>query len=362
MSGVERHETSRGARIYRIPMHLFPELQGYAHLIVTSEWVALYDVGSGFGEAGEELEAGLAQVREEFGEPVSWEQLDWIWISHGHIDHFGGLPFVRSRCPAPVLIHPLDRRVLTRYEERLALIARRLRAFLVEAGVPGEEAESIMALYMLNKGLFASQPVDGSFADLPEHVRARLEFLHVPGHCPGQVIVLVDDILLSADHVLEHTSPHQSPERLSLYTGLGHYFESLAKLQAIAPQVRLTLGGHEGPVHDLAGHIELLFTMHAERMQHILATTDQPRTIFEIARRLFPITEGYHRLLALEEAAAHAEFLYLYGFLQIDNLEDLESDAPRPLLYRKTEVNGTPLEAFFQHTPVPQREPIRSAD
>jgi len=360
--GVERYETAEGARIYRIPMQLFPELEGFAHLIITPAFVALYDVGSGFGDAGEQLDAGLRQVRDQFGEHVDWEDISCVLLSHGHIDHFGGLPFVRSRCQAPVYIHALDRRVLTRYEERLALVARRLRAFLMEAGVPGEEAEGIMALYMLNKGLFTSQEVDGTYEDLPSEVRARLRFLHVPGHCPGQVVVLVDDILLSADHVLEHTSPHQSPERLSLYTGLGHYFESLSRLQVFASKVRLTLGGHEGPIHDLDRHIHSLFAMHGERMRDILGMAEQPLTIYEIAGRLFPITEGYHRLLALEEAAAHVEFLYLHGFLRIENLADLERDDARPLEYTRTEVPGTPLEAFAQLAGVPCREPSRTVD
>ena len=141
--GVERHETAEGARIYRIPMQLFPELEGFAHLIITPAFVALYDVGSGFGDAGEQLDAGLRQVRDQFGEHVDWEDISCVLLSHGHIDHFGGLPFVRSRCQAPVYIHALDRRVLTRYEERLALVARRLRAFLTEAGVPGEEEQDL---------------------------------------------------------------------------------------------------------------------------------------------------------------------------------------------------------------------------
>ena len=334
---VERFESRGGTRLYRIPLDLFPELEGYAHVIVSSGMVALWDVGSGFGNANEQLEAGLEEIRSRYREEVSWDNLTHIFLSHGHIDHFGGLAHVRELSKAPVFIHELDRRVLARYEERLALIARRLRAFLVEAGVPKEEGEGIMALYMLNKGLFSSQRVDATYGDVNMAV-GPMRFLHVPGHCPGQVVALIDDILLSADHVLEHTSPHQSPERLSLNTGLGHYFESLRRLCPLAPSIRITLGGHEGPIYDLSRRLESLFAMHRERMEQILAMSDRGITIHEIAARLFAITEGYHRLLALEEAAAHVEYLYLRGFLCVENYQDLERDEPVPMLYRRTEV------------------------
>ena len=53
---TEAFRSSGGARIYRIPMQLFPELWGYAHLVVADGIVALVDVGSGFGESNDHLE------------------------------------------------------------------------------------------------------------------------------------------------------------------------------------------------------------------------------------------------------------------------------------------------------------------
>ncbi len=141
-----------------MPLDLFPDLQGFSHLIIYGEVVALFDVGSGFGDSNAQLEEGLEQVRSAFSENIGWEDLTHILISHGHIDHFGGLHFVRERSQAPLGIHELDRRVLIQYEGRVAISAHRLHTFCIEAGVPSEKQEELLALYLLNKHAFPIHP------------------------------------------------------------------------------------------------------------------------------------------------------------------------------------------------------------
>ena len=126
-------------------------------------------------------------------------------------------------------------RVLTRYEERLRLVTHRLRGFLVEAGVGEEQQAAVLEVYRVHKQLFSSVPVDLTYE--AEGMRlGPLTFTHVPGHCPGQVVMQIDDVLLSGDHVLSVISPHQSPEVLSDYTGLGHYLESLERIRPFGGQ------------------------------------------------------------------------------------------------------------------------------
>jgi glyoxylase-like metal-dependent hydrolase (beta-lactamase superfamily II) len=334
MSTVTSFHTERGSRIYRIPLEVFPGLWGHAHLVCTEAVTALVDVGSGFGSCNEQLEAGLAAVRGEHGEAVDWATLSHILVTHGHIDHFGGLAFVRQRCAAPVGVHPLDRTVLTNYEERLSVISRRLGRFLAEAGVLPAQREELMALYRVNKALFASIPVDFVYQEAEDRV-GSMRILHVPGHCPGQVVIRVDEVLLSSDHVLPETTPHQAPESLCPYTGLGHYLESLDRLLDLAGGIRLTLGGHEAEMTDLPGRVGEIRAMHAERLASVLDLMEVPHTIAELAQALFPDAGGYHVLLALEEAGAHVEYLAQRGCLGIDNLGELESEDLVPIRYHR---------------------------
>ena len=333
---VERFETRSGGRIYRLPLDLFPDLQGFSHLILYGEVVALFDVGSGFGDSNAQLEEGLERVRSEFSENIGWEDLTHILISHGHIDHFGGLHFVRERSKAPLGIHELDRRVLIQYEGRVAIAAHRLHTFCIEAGVPSEKREELLALYLLNKMLFQSIPIDFTFEAQGMHI-GEIELVHVPGHCPGQVIAVVDDVLLTADHILDHTSPHQAPERLTLSTGLEHYLASLDAIRPHAANARLALGGHGRPIHEIGARIDEIQAVHDERLELILELSSSPTSIYEIAQALFPNTGGYHELLALEEAAAHVEYLHARGLLCLSNVEALDPEMDVMLTYVRYE-------------------------
>ncbi len=343
--GLARFETSGGDRIYRIPLDIFPGMHGYAHIVITKDLVVLFDVGSGFGVSNEQLEAGLEHISVEFKERAGWDRITHILISHAHIDHYGGLHFVRERTSAPIGIHELDRRVLTNYEERLEVIEPRFRAFLVESGVPETKADGLVTLYLLHKQLFSSIEVDFSFEAIGMRLNG-LEFIHVPGHCSGQVVARVGDILLSADHILEQTSPHMAPESLSLNTGLEHYLASLQKVAPLTKQVRLALGGHEGSIEDPEARIEAIMAVHRERLNQILDLLETSATIYEVSQELFPETEAYHQILAVEETAAHFEYLYSRGFVELTNLEDFKSVENTPRKYIRMNIKESVMPAL----------------
>lgn len=336
MSGneIEVYTSSSDARIYRIPLDLFPGLKGFAHLIFADEVTALLDVGSGIGECDQQLEEGLLQINKDYSEKAEWKDITHVVISHGHIDHFGGLPYVQSKTDAQVVVHELDRRVLTGYEERLTVVAHHLQEFLIEAGAEKQVRDDLMNMYLLNKHLFRSTSVDFVLNGATTNI-GPLKTIHVPGHCPGQVVIQVDDILLTSDHILQTTSPHQAPEQLTLYTGLGHYLDSLSKLVPLSSEIRVALGGHEAAITDLGKRIKEIINLHKERLIQVLDLLEKPRTIVEVSNMLFPQADGYHELLAIEEAGAHVEYLAQRGHLSIENLEGLEIGVPTPIVYRR---------------------------
>lgn len=331
---VRRFETCNGIRIYQLPMEVFPAFVAYAYLVLADgTTVVLLDAGSGFGESSVQLLAGLAEVRQRFGEAITPAELTRIIITHGHIDHFGGLTALRHHTTAPIGIHELDRRVLQNYEERLVITSKNLRIFLERAGVRAERRDELMSMYTMPKNLFHSVDVGFTIHD-GDVLDGLFRFIHTPGHCPGQVCVQVEDVLFTADHILSRTTPHQAPESITRYTGLGHYLDALERVAQI-PNVALALGGHEDPIDDLPARVAAIRASHQRKLDRTLEICRTPVTINEVSRQLFPQVSGYNVLLALEEAGAHVEYLYDRGLLGLDNLDEVASMENPPLRYRR---------------------------
>jgi glyoxylase-like metal-dependent hydrolase (beta-lactamase superfamily II) len=332
MSELSTFPTSAGRMIYSFPVQAFPMLVANIYVIDDGDQLILVDTGSGREESNAGLLAGFEALGEKMGRPVSLADLDLILVTHGHVDHFGGLPFVRQFTDAPIGVHILDRRILSHYEERVIVAARRLERFLEGAGVSVAHRDDLMQMYLFAKGVYRSTPVQFLLDEVTPV--AGIEAIHVPGHCPGQVCLRVDDILLTADHVLSRTTPHQAPESITMNMGLGHYLDALDKIAGVEG-VRLALGGHEEPIEDLAGRVAEIRKLHEYRLQRLLdICSGEPLAIREISREMFGRQHSYHILLALEETGAHVEYLYQRGELVAANLDEIEQSSNPVIRYR----------------------------
>lgn len=333
MKSVKKYVSSTGRRIYSFPVQVFSGLVANIYLISDDERLILIDCGSGMEQSNDDFSAGFEAITEEYGETVSLSNLHAILITHGHIDHFGGLPFIREQSDAPIGVHTLDARVLSNYEERVVVASRRLETFLKGSGIPSDQRSNLMAMYLFAKGIYHSTPVQFQLDEGKPALR-DIDVYHVPGHCPGQVCLQVDDILLTADHILSWTTPHQAPESITNNMGLGHYLDSLEKIKRLS-NIRLGLGGHEEPMKDLPKRIGEIIKAHDIRLDKVLEICREPISIAGISERLFGQVTDYHVLLALEEAGAHVEYLYQRGELVATNLEEIERKSDPVIQYQR---------------------------
>ena len=186
-----------------------------------------------------DLRGGFAALAAHFGERVRLEAVQHVVITHSHIDHFGFVGWFQDHTRAAIYIHELDARVLQNFEERIVLASKDVRVFLERAGLGRESREELEAMYRESKSFFKSVRLDRKLRDGDRIVNGYAVH-HVPGHCPGQICVQVDEVLFTADHVLARITPHQSPAAITPFCGLEHYLQSLGKVRRL-PGITLAL-------------------------------------------------------------------------------------------------------------------------
>jgi len=158
-----------------------------------------------------------AAVGEQVGDFVEKNKLEVLFIlnTHGHSDHIGGNEFYKKLYPkAKLLIHHADK-------DMLADPKANLSAFFAK------EIVSPVADALLQ---------DGEKITLGEQT---LTVLHTPGHTPGGVCFLGDEVLISGDSLFD-----QSVGRCDLPGGdLRQLLASIkAKLMSLPDRLRVYPG------------------------------------------------------------------------------------------------------------------------
>jgi len=161
------------------------------------------------GDDGAEL---VAMVRE------SGAKLEEIWLTHGHIDHIGGVAEVQRHFPVPVRLHPLDRPFYDTLSARMA------------------------EMY----GLRFDQPdppeLELAEGDVLSCGKLRFTVMHVPGHAPGLVSFNGEGVALCGD-LLFAGSIGRTDLPLCDPRAMNDSLERIARL----PEETVIHPGHGGP-------------------------------------------------------------------------------------------------------------------
>ncbi len=333
---VKRFVASNGARVYRIPCRVLENLMARVYLVLGAGPPTLIDTGSGQGESTAQILVGLETVRTEFDEPVRPGDIKRILITHGHVDHVGGLWDLLDSIDAELGIHPLDRRALTAREERSVMAMRRTRAFLRQAGVAPERRNRLTDNDRFVRERYRSLRSDISLDD--GRVLDGLQFIHTPGHTPGHVCVVVGDLLLAGDHILARTIPQLWPETMIPFCGLAHYLDSLDKVRQTGG-FDMALPAHEPTIRDVYRRIDTIRESHVRRLgrvAEVVAEAERPMSVSDIAQKLYTQATGFRGLLALTDVGARVEYLHQRGQLAIVNLDELEREEDAVCRYGPT--------------------------
>ena len=310
--GPDQLLASLGVRRIPVPVP-FAEAGGPANIYVIDEdggGVALFDAGIGTREGRDAIHEGFAALGLSLGD------VRRIFISHGHLDHYGYARAVQEASGAPVHAHARDHDKLTG-RERTAGRLERYSAYLARLGAPGELLEHVRIHWQdtLRMARPLQEVLPLSEGDRLHFARFDAEVLHLPGHTPGLVGLWAPKprVFFSDDHLLERVSPNPL---LDLEGNLEPTHRALCAYVRSAKRVRELPIGLVAPGHALPfeGHVQLidrLLGFYDKRQDRIveLLRSDGALTPAALSPRVFPRARSWQLYLTLSEVMGNLEVL-----------------------------------------------------
>ncbi|UCF90600.1 MAG: MBL fold metallo-hydrolase [Desulfobacterales bacterium] len=247
------------------------------------------------------------------------EDLERIYLTHGHVDHFGMAGRLAAISGAQIFIHDNDKqKVQLTFEDLFDREFYLFEAYFQESGVADRQWRGY---YHALKELITTlaEPVESGVetltdGELVECGERKLKVYHLPGHTPGSVCFYDpgQGLLFAGDHLLAEISPNPllelSARARNGYQSLKSYLKSLRRTQQL--DISLVLPGHGKNIDYPQELIRQFLRHHAERKKKILdLLCGQEKTKWEISCALFGELEGRQIFLGLSEVEGHLELL-----------------------------------------------------
>jgi len=287
-------ELPNGIRRVTCPL---PTRPGHVHayLLPGDDGWTLVDTGIGLPDAAERWAAELDEI-----------DVVRIFVTHFHPDHIGAAADVAELTGATVYEGTLDYAQARMVWGNLEW-PQRIADWFLTHGVPRPIAEELIESGSAYTPFIRYQP-DPTLVSNGEHLDGW-ELVDAPGHADGQLCLIKDGVLLSADHLLGRITPTVGLWPESRPDPLGDYIHSLERTIELAPW--LALPGHGEPIVDPVGRAHELIEHHRERLGVAEASlTVAARTGYDLSFDLFGAElKAASRRFAVAETLSHLERL-----------------------------------------------------
>ncbi len=170
--------------------------------------------------------------------------------------------------------------------------------------------------------------------DLLHYGEFTFEVLEVPGHTPGQIVLLERSqrLLIAGDHILNEITPNISFWGFEHGDALGHYKESLLKIRAL--DLEWALPSHRTRIHPVNQRIDELLLHHEERLAEVLAILEKhpeaitARTVasfmdWSVRQKDFNQFPSPQKWFATSEAMAHLHHLSEKGLVKMTSVNGI---------------------------------------
>jgi glyoxylase-like metal-dependent hydrolase (beta-lactamase superfamily II) len=303
------------------------------YVVESSDGLALIDVGYNDETAWLALLAGLEHIG------CSTDDVNWVFVTHIHRDHYGLAARLQRASGARIGMHPLEAVGLPSRHGTVHRQSQRLLSWMIRSGVPTHEAESMIPSSLAGDHVMEMPEPDLLIEDGDRLPLASRSFRGVwtPGHTPGHLCFLEEEqnLLFAGDHVLPRITSNISTLPGQPANPLAAYLSSLETCYRFNPSE--VLPAHQYRFSGLHDRLDDLLLHHEARLAEIagLAPATHGLTAWQLCQlatwaRPWRESTPLIRRNALAETHAHLALLQWRGAVTLDgrNGRDVWTRAP----------------------------------
>ena len=284
--------------------------------VLKGDAITLVDAGPKTDEAREALIHGLRQLNLEMSD------IDQVIITHHHPDHTGGLDFLPHHIP--LIGHEHNKRWLVMEEDFLHLYNMFYSELGNKMGLPEHYFKKVTN--MEDEEYSSKHKTLTHIVKEGEVISGADDWIayETPGHAQSHIVLFreQDGVLIGGDLLLPRVSPNPIIEppvdgktRPKSQLQLNQSLRRLLEMP-----IRLVHPGHGDNITDPNPLIhKRLQSQHERAMRVKSMLEDQPATVFEICKQLFP--KVFEKQVGLTLSETLAQFDYLVDLGQISSEE-----------------------------------------
>jgi glyoxylase-like metal-dependent hydrolase (beta-lactamase superfamily II) len=287
--------------------------------LAIGETVTLIDAGNLGRESYQQLKSKIHNAG------VALTDIDHVLLTHIHIDHAGGIPYLQEEADLPIFVHEQARESINHSLADFERNTLYMKGFLEQCGADPEK-------HIFSRNY--KQENWGNVHYLKEGDRMPLggvpyEVVFVPGHSQCDILLwdsetgaaFAGDHLLKAFSVNAFIEPPQEGER-ERPKPLLQYRNSLEKVSRLP--LGLVYPGHGDPFTDHLALIEKRLQEQEKRCEQILKIlADGPKAIFDICREMYPHLQGTAVFLGLSQIQGHIDLLEVRNLVTFEKHENI---------------------------------------
>jgi glyoxylase-like metal-dependent hydrolase (beta-lactamase superfamily II) len=270
-------------------------------------------------DTGQYTDDAFACVRHHLSEQgLTIRDIDEIWLTHGHPDHYGQAARLADRAGATVFGHPLERSNFGGNDD-----ADLFEAFFQKHEIPKSDIRNMInQLDWLQQFQLPIEPEWIQGGAVLNSGELSFEAVHTPGHAPGHLsfkngagIIFGGDLLLG--HISTNALINFDAETDQRNKSLLQYRESL---KWIREQGGWVLPGHGEIIEHAASVADQHLNEHKKRYQKIKQLLrKEPMTLLDLSQRIFAdaIKDGA-LFLVLSEVLGYLDWGMDEGIIEVD--------------------------------------------